>query len=73
MQTLARRKQWTIGEIASTLEISSAAATKNVDRLQLRGLVIRVKDLMDRRVINVHLTPAGLEVLQKQQVLIRRL
>jgi DNA-binding MarR family transcriptional regulator len=56
---LAGRESWLVGEIASALQVSSAAATKAVARLERKGLVTRVVDLVDRRCVNVSLTRAG--------------
>lgn len=56
---LAGRESWLVGEIASALQVSSAAATKAVARLERKGLVTRAVDLMDRRCVNVSLTRAG--------------
>ena len=58
---LAGRESWLVGEIASALQVSSAAATKTVARLERKGLVTRRVDLMDRRCVNVSLTRAGVE------------
>ncbi len=73
IQILSQKKEWTIGEIASTLGVSSAAATKNVDRLERRGMVLRKKDLMDRRVMNVCLTFTAMQLLQQEMSLERGL
>jgi len=56
---LASREQWSVGEIASGLGISSAAATKAISRLERKGLVTRTVDAMDRRCVNVRLTRVG--------------
>ena len=46
---LAKRERWSVGEVASTLGVSSAAATKAIARLERKGLVTRTVDIMDRR------------------------
>ncbi len=56
---LAERDSWLVGEIASVLNVSSAAATKAVARLERKGLVTRTVDMMDRRCVNVSLTRVG--------------
>jgi len=65
---LARRDRWSVGEIAIALKVSSAAATKAVDRLERKGLVTRSIDMMDRRCVNVQLTKAGRETSRKTAV-----
>ncbi len=58
---LSRREHWLVGEIASALQVSSAAATKAIARLERKGLVTRAVDMMDRRCVNVSLTRSGIE------------
>jgi len=64
---LCSRDQWFIGEVATSLKISSAAATKAVARLERKGLVTRSVDLMDRRFVQVNLTRAGTETVHQNQ------
>jgi len=59
---LRHRQHWSVGEIASALKVSSAAATKAITRLERKGLVTRTVDQMDRRCVNVSLTGAGVDV-----------
>ena len=62
---LARREQWLVGEVASVLGVSSAAATKAIARLERKGLVTRSVDMMDRRCVNVRITRAGDNALRQ--------
>ena len=62
---LARREHWSVGEVASALKVSSAAATKAIARLERKGLVTRAVDLMDRRCVNVSVTRAGADVTRQ--------
>lgn len=62
---LRRRQRWSVGEIASALKVSSAAATKAVARLERKGLVTRTVDQWDRRCVNVSLTDTGIDVVQR--------
>ena len=64
LSRLARREYWSVGEIASALGVSSAAATKAVARLERKGLVRRSENMMDRRSVNVTLTHTGKEALR---------
>jgi len=59
---LAMREHWLVGEIASELGVSSAAATKAITRLERKGLVTRSVNIMDRRCVNVRITRAGSEI-----------
>jgi DNA-binding MarR family transcriptional regulator len=62
---LARREHWSVGEVASALKVSSAAATKAIVRLERKGLVTRAVDMMDRRCVNVSVTRAGADVTRQ--------
>jgi DNA-binding MarR family transcriptional regulator len=62
---LARREHWLVGEVASELGVSSAAATKAIARLERKGLVTRSVDMMDRRCVNVRLTRAGSDAIRQ--------
>jgi DNA-binding MarR family transcriptional regulator len=52
-----------IHEIATRLELSVAAAGRNVDQLVRFGVVDRVEDELDRRIKRVSLSPAGLDLI----------
>jgi DNA-binding MarR family transcriptional regulator len=45
--------------LAAKLDVTAAAATQLVDRLELRGLARRAPDPRDRRATVIRLTPAG--------------
>lgn len=62
---LAQREQWSIGEIASGLGVSSAAATKAITRLERKGLVTRSVDMRDRRCVSVCITSGGTSMVQQ--------
>jgi DNA-binding MarR family transcriptional regulator len=47
------------GELAAAVELSSAAMTNRLDRLEKEGLVRRVPDERDRRSVQIEVTPAG--------------
>lgn len=49
----------TMGGVAELLACDPSLATVAVDRLERRGLVVRVPDATDRRVRRVQLSPAG--------------
>lgn len=51
--------------LAEALDVSQASATGIVDRMEQRGLVERVRDDDDRRVIRVALTESGRQLLAR--------
>jgi DNA-binding MarR family transcriptional regulator len=52
----------TAGDLAAQVELSSAAMTNRLDRLEKEGLVRRVQDETDRRSVQIEITPAGREL-----------
>ncbi len=52
-----------IHEIAGRLELSVAAAGRNVDQLVRVGLVDRVEDELDRRIKRISLSAAGIRLI----------
>ncbi|MFD0886851.1 MarR family winged helix-turn-helix transcriptional regulator [Streptosporangium algeriense] len=45
--------------------VTSGAITNRIDRLEARGLVERVRDVRDRRLVPVRLTPRGWEIVEE--------
>jgi len=54
----------TMGELSSELEVPLSTATRIVDGLVHAGMVERVNDLSDRRVVRVGLSENGYELYQ---------
>jgi len=53
----------TIGDVAGFLGVSNAAASKAVDRLVRRQLLLREEAVSDRRAVRLSLTEAGRQIL----------
>jgi DNA-binding MarR family transcriptional regulator len=51
------------GEIADRLIARDPDMTRLLDRLERRGLVSRVRESEDRRIVTTRITPAGLQLL----------
>ena len=66
LATLRRRPQktLTLTELTTACMLSSAAMTHRIDRLDKAGLVERVRDSVDRRVVFVLLTRRGRSVIE---------
>jgi DNA-binding MarR family transcriptional regulator len=56
-----------MSQLARSSHQVSATMTGIVDRLLDRGLVVRERDLNDRRTLRVHLTSAGRQLLEQVQ------
>ena len=65
LNLLSANGPFPIGEIAGILDVSSPAASKNVDRLEQLGLVRRQRRDDDRRVHDVELLPDGAAIVER--------
>ncbi len=63
---LSLSKQRSVRQIALMLGVSSPAATKAINRLVRKGLVMRVPSEVDHRAVEVCLTAIGLSLLHSQ-------
>jgi len=66
-----------VGRLAGQISLSHATVTRILDRLELKGLVERCRDTIDKRKISVRVTDAGKELLDQnptlmQEVFLRR-
>lgn len=55
----------TAGDLLTALMITSGAVTNRIDRMEARGLVRRIRDEVDRRVVRVRLTDAGYDLVER--------
>lgn len=53
-----------ISRFAEAVDIPRSTATGVVDRLVERGVIERVSDAVDRRMVNIRVTPRGLAALE---------
>ena len=53
------------GELAAKVELSSAAMTNRLDRLEKEGLVERIPDEHDRRSVQIEITNEGRELYER--------
>ena len=60
---LGSRHSWSVSEVAHSLQITPAAATKLLTRLERRGFVAREVDLRDHRYVHIRLTRKALGAL----------
>ena len=68
LSMLERHGALTMSRIAEALDVSLSNATGVVDRMEERGLVERIRDGEDRRVVHVGLTEVGRSVLSDIEV-----
>lgn len=62
---LAEHGDMTIGELGSKMYLASSTATDLIDRMERNGLVERLRDSADRRVVRLHMLDKGQEMIQK--------
>ncbi|WP_295527301.1 MarR family transcriptional regulator [uncultured Pseudacidovorax sp.] len=62
----------TVAELARECQLDTGAMTRLLDRLEAKGLVRRVRSQEDRRVVNLELTPEGLNSAQKVPAVLSR-
>jgi DNA-binding MarR family transcriptional regulator len=67
LQHLAMSGPITVGEAARHFARAQSVVSELVDRLAADGLVERMRDERDRRRVLVWLTPAGLELLERER------
>jgi DNA-binding MarR family transcriptional regulator len=65
LKILSTSGEFLISELARILEVSPAAASKNIDRLEQWGLVVRQPDSEDRRSCQVKLLDSGREIIDE--------
>lgn len=54
----------TIGELGERMYLACSTATDLIDRMERNGLVARVRDENDRRVIRLHVNEKGFEMVE---------
>lgn len=62
---LSTGKYQTAADLVREICIDAASMKRMIDRLVAHGLILRVPSAQDRRVIDLHLTPAGLKLAQQ--------
>lgn len=56
---LSLRDTCTVASLARDLETDPASMTRSLDRMEAKGLVLRERSTVDRRVVQLKLTPEG--------------
>jgi DNA-binding MarR family transcriptional regulator len=72
MLGILRDRRVKMSELADYLGLDKSTVSGLVDRAQRRGLLQRTPNQADRRVVDVHLTPAGLDLAARGAALVAR-
>lgn len=65
-------KASTVAELARECHLDAGSMTRLLDRLEAKGLCRRVRSSEDRRVVNLELTPAGIEAAKEIPAVLSR-
>lgn len=65
LMTIFTVKQCTMKDLAENLKVSYPTVTGLIDRLEKNRHVVRIKNNLDRRVVNVKLSDKGLKMAKK--------
>ncbi|SER75572.1 DNA-binding transcriptional regulator, MarR family [Gracilibacillus ureilyticus] len=65
LQFLLECGDLTIGELSQKIHLAFSTTTDLVDRMEKNGIVKRVKDSKDRRVVRIHLLDEGKEIIKE--------
>lgn len=63
MQELLEEPGLRVGELARRMALHQSTTSNMIDRLEAAGLLRRERDEADHRVVRLHLTPAGLDLI----------
>ncbi|MBY6269284.1 MarR family winged helix-turn-helix transcriptional regulator [Parageobacillus thermoglucosidasius] len=65
LQWLLEEGDLTIGELSNKMYLACSTITDLVDRMEKNGLVARIKDQHDRRVVRIHLLEEGERIIEE--------
>ncbi|MCZ0754803.1 MarR family winged helix-turn-helix transcriptional regulator [Anoxybacillus sp. J5B_2022] len=65
LQWLLEEGDMTIGELSNKMYLACSTTTDLVDRMEKNGLVARVRDQHDRRVVRIHLLKEGERIIEE--------
>ena len=66
--TLLSEKPWiTVSHVASSLFISRSAASQIIKKLAVKELIVKKRNLMNERIVNLSLSPEGEAVVKRFQ------
>lgn len=64
LYTLYKNENLTIGELSTKMYLACSTVTDLLDRMERNELVVRVKDVKDRRVVRIKVLQKGQEVIE---------
>ncbi|HUZ18362.1 MAG TPA: MarR family transcriptional regulator, partial [Spirochaetia bacterium] len=68
---ISRGEELTVGEVAHRAHLSQATVTVVVDRLEEGGLVVRTRDVIDRRRVHLAMTERAAKLLDTRPSLLQ--
>jgi len=70
LQVLQKNGTITIGELGERMYLAYSTATDLIDRMERNELVLRIRDVDDRRVVRLQILPKGIKLVD--EVIYRR-
>ncbi|MBS2969931.1 MarR family transcriptional regulator [Metabacillus sp. KIGAM252] len=64
LQWLLDHGDMTVGDLAGRMYLACSTTTDLVDRMEKTNLVVRIRDVKDRRVVRVHLLTEGERIIE---------
>ena len=71
LQSIRKKGEVSIGELASDISLSQATVTNILDRLEKRGIIYRERSNHDKRKVHAYLTEQGNEILKNAPTLLQ--
>lgn len=65
LQWIIEEEELTIGDLSKRIGLAFSTTTDLVDRMEKNGLVERVKDTEDRRVVRIHVLEKGTSIIKE--------
>jgi MarR family transcriptional regulator, organic hydroperoxide resistance regulator len=65
LQWLFENNEMTVGELSSKMYLAYSTTTDLIDRMEKNGLVMRVKDPNDRRIVRIRKLQKGYDIIEK--------
>lgn len=65
LQILIGKGDLTVGELSQEMALASSTITDLIDRMERSRLVVRRKDMEDKRVVRVEVQPIGYDLVEK--------
>jgi MarR family transcriptional regulator for hemolysin len=70
LRTLSEEPRLSHRELAARMHLAGPTITHHLDRMEASGLIVRTRDVADRRVVYVAMTPAGAQRFRELEAVV---